>query len=143
MPATIESLGDSQYYEPAIQAAARLYGEEYPRAVVDQVSRWDRAWGQAFQHFVYAGVKDRGVVDLKIRQLLAIVGCIVTEQMEDFEIEARAGLKVGLTRGEIQEEILQMSVYLGMPRALKAGRIFERIADEWERRPQQAVGSGQ
>ena len=77
---------ESGYYQPAIEAGTRLYGEEYARSIIDRANKWDKDFGWAFQRFVYGGMYNRAVVDVKTRQLLAVAGCVVTNALPQLDV---------------------------------------------------------
>ncbi|HOY08583.1 MAG TPA: carboxymuconolactone decarboxylase family protein [Candidatus Omnitrophota bacterium] len=71
--------------------------------------------------FPFGEVYSRPGLDLKTRELLTIAS-LTTQGAASPQLENHIhnALKVGCSRGEIVEAILQMAVYAGFPKALNA-----------------------
>ncbi len=71
--------------------------------------------------FGYGDIYSRKNLDPKMRQIatIAALTCMGTAQPQ-LAFHIRAGLKVGLTREEITETIILMTVYAGFPAAINA-----------------------
>lgn len=71
--------------------------------------------------FPYGDIYSRGILTLKEREI-ATIASLVTLGHAPAELKAhvQAGLKVGCTRQELVEVIMQMAVYAGFPAALNA-----------------------
>lgn len=83
---------------------------------------------------VYGGVYARDGLDLKTRQLATIAGLAVlgAQTRPQLKIHVAAALKIGATKREIAETILQMSLYGGFPAAINALNAAMEVFDEEE-----------
>lgn len=71
--------------------------------------------------FPYGDIYARDGLDPKSRQIATIAALtILGDSRHELEIHIGSALRVGLTRTEIIEVIMQMAVYGGFPRALTA-----------------------
>jgi alkylhydroperoxidase/carboxymuconolactone decarboxylase family protein YurZ len=113
--------------ERAMKTGTRLYGEAQTRYFIDELEAVDPAFNRMFKELTYAGMYSRTVLDPKVRQLLAVAACTVSNALPQLESHARAGLRVGLTVEEIREVIFQMVVYVGMPFTVQAFRRFQEL----------------
>jgi len=71
--------------------------------------------------FPYGDIYARDGLDPKSRQIATIAALtILGDSRHELEIHIASALRIGLTRQEIIEVIMQMAVYGGFPRALSA-----------------------
>jgi 4-carboxymuconolactone decarboxylase len=125
-------MADDSYYEPALRRGSALFGEEYCRYVFEELKAADPEFSQLFQRYVYGGMYDRDVLDQKTRELLAVAACTLQNALPQFDVHVKAALRVGATKEEVQEAILQMSVYGGFPYMLQALRRFRQLLVDWK-----------
>ncbi len=83
---------------------------------------------------VYGGVYARDGLDMKTRQLATVAGLAVmgAQTRPQLKIHVAAALKIGATKREIAETILQMSLYGGFPAAINALNAAMEVFDEEE-----------
>ena len=83
---------------------------------------------------VYGGVYARDGLDMKTRQLATIAGLAVlgAQTRPQLKIHVASALKIGATKREIAETILQMSLYGGFPAAINALNAAMEVFDEEE-----------
>ncbi len=69
--------------------------------------------------FPFGDIYSRPGLDLRSREIATIAALTALGQATpQLKVHLRAGLNVGLTRGEIVEVLMQMAVYAGFPAAL-------------------------
>jgi 4-carboxymuconolactone decarboxylase len=117
-------------YQPAVDTANRLYGGENCASHFDRYDRWDPSFSILAQRFVFGGVYARTVVSAGMGELIAIACLTVRNALPQLESHIRMGFRLGLKRAEMQEIILQMTVYCGYPYVMQAMAIFDRVAEE-------------
>jgi 4-carboxymuconolactone decarboxylase len=117
--------------ERGIRRGTALFGETFTRGIVEEYREWDPEWAELFMHFVYGGMYDREVIPPKWRQLITVAACVCLNAPSNLENHAKAAIRMGATKEEVQEVILQMSVYAGMPYTLMAMRHFRKFIKDW------------
>lgn len=86
--------------------------------------------------FAYGSVYARPGLDIRSRQIATIAALTALGDSEhELSIHIASSLRAGLTREEIVEVILQMSVYAGFPRALSALKSASAAFEREQRRP--------
>jgi alkylhydroperoxidase/carboxymuconolactone decarboxylase family protein YurZ len=70
---------------------------------------------------------NRGRLDDRTRVLVIIGECVVSDEAVQLPNHIRSALRVGATPAEIWEVILQAHIYAGMPRMIKAMRIYRDL----------------
>jgi 4-carboxymuconolactone decarboxylase len=119
-----------QRFGPAVETARKLYGDEYGSTIFERYDRWDPAFSRLAQRFVFGGTYSREVVSAELRELIAIACLTVRNALPQLETHVRVGFRLGIPREQMQEIILQMTVYCGYPYVMQAMASFERVAGE-------------
>lgn len=131
IPATEgEDPNAGQRFAPAVETAKRFYGEEHADDGFRRYDRWDPAFSRLAQRFVFGGTYARTVVSPELRELIAIACLTVRNAVPQLESHIRISFRLGIPREQVQEIILQMTVYCGYPYVMQAMASFERVANE-------------
>ena len=80
--------------------------------------------------YTYGGLSTRGVLTERTRLLVIIAQCAAMAEMEYLESAMRAALNSDVTPREVLEILLQTTVYVGIPKINRAGRLFHRVITE-------------
>lgn len=125
-------MAQQDYDEAALRRGTMLFGEERCRRTLDETSRWDAEFGRLFQKFAYGGMYEREVLDHRTRELAAVAAVTCLNALPQLTSHARAAVRSGAKVVEVQEVVLQMSLYCGFPYALQAMRHLDTIRQELE-----------
>jgi 4-carboxymuconolactone decarboxylase len=116
----------------AVETATRLWGEEHVESMFGRYDRWDPSYSMLCQVWTHGGVYARTVLTPELRELVAI-GCLAARNaLPQLETHLVVGFRLGIPRVEMQEIILQMTVYVGNPYVMQAMAVFERVANAVE-----------
>ena len=119
----------TKYGAQAIDNAARLHGDDFP-AVLAWADEIDPHYAKLWLDFTYGGMFRRGVLDERTRTLVVIGQLVAMDEMEALPIHIRSALGAGASPREALEVILQVSVYIGYPKMIRATRIFRQVLGE-------------
>ncbi len=93
-----------------------------------------RAWSAEFQDLVtryaWGEIWTRPGLSRRTRSLVTIAAMVALDRSEELRLHLRAALRNGVTAGEIEEVLLQMAVYCGLPAANSAFRLAAEVLDE-------------
>ena len=70
------------------------------------------------------------------RSMITITALAALRQEEELAMHVRAGLRNGLTAAQLQEVLLQVAIYAGVPAANRAFAIAQRVLAEAGRAPE-------
>lgn len=115
-----------KYNRKAIETGIRLQGEFFLR-VVHELDELDQEWTEVWLTWIYDHMYNRGVLDDKTRVLCIVGECVVSDEAVQLPNHIRSALRVGATPREVQEVILQAHIYAGMPKMIKAMRIYRDL----------------
>ncbi len=97
---------------------------------VEQLERVDPHFLKLWLDYIYAGLYVRGILDDKTRILCVIGELMVMGEFLQAENHIRNAFTHGATPREVMEVVLQSTVYIGMPRFVRAVALVERVIKE-------------
>jgi len=112
-----------KYGAKAIDNAARLNPEDFPD-LLEWRDELDQHYAKLWLDWTYGGMWKRGVLDDRVRMLVVIGQCVGLDELGELPVHIRSALASGAKPREIFEVILQISVYIGYQRVVRAARIF-------------------
>ena len=108
------------------QTSERLFGESRRASAADQT---DPEFQELVANFVMNGMYSREVISPKVRQLIAVACLTALYRPDQLRSHIRAALRLA-EPAEVQEAILQATVYGGFPASMTALRIFAEVRAE-------------
>lgn len=120
----------SQVFETGRKIRTEVLGEERVSKVLDQADDFNRD----FQHFVteycWGAGWGRSALDRKQRSLLNLGMLAALNRGPEFELHFRGALKNGLTLDELQDALIQIAIYCGIPAGVEAFKIANKVRKE-------------
>jgi 4-carboxymuconolactone decarboxylase len=98
---------------------------EFTAPFQDWITRY--AWGEIWS---------RPGLTRAERSMITITALAALRQEEELAMHVRAGLRNGLTAAQLQEVLLQVAIYAGVPAANRAFAIAQRVLAEAGRAPE-------
>jgi len=114
------------------EVAKRLFGQKAAEMAEQSLSNMN----PGFEEFVMMALSlyDRPALDMKMRSAMTMAVLTALGRTQEMSIHVRAALNVGLTEEQIREVIMQVAVYAGVPAAIEAyqvaNRVFEKVRGE-------------
>ena len=115
-----------RYGAAAIDNAARLNPDDFPD-LLEWRDEMDPHYTKLWLDWTYGGMWKRGVLDDRVRMLVVIGQCIGMNELDELPTHLRSALASGAAPREVFEVILQLSVYIGYQRVVRAARIFREV----------------
>ena len=111
-----EVLGD-EYVDKALSSAA-----DFVKPLQDLVT--ENCWGEIWT---------RSAIPKKTRSLITIAMLAALKTPAELKAHVRGALRNGCTVEEIQEVLLQATVYCGVPAGVEAFRAAKDVIEAWEK----------
>lgn len=99
---------------------AHAFGNMTPFTEPIQQHITRKAWGDVWQ---------RGTLDLKTRSLITVTMLAALGKQNELKGHVRGALNNGATPAELQEVLLQVAVYCGVPTAVEAFRTAASVVE--------------
>lgn len=106
-------------------ATSRIWAEHEDR-IRARLHALDPDLARYIEDFAYGEVFERGGLDLKTKELLAVVMLLALGSPDEIRTHLRGALRVGATERELRETLLFAAPFLGFPRVVGA---FAQLKD--------------
>ncbi len=120
----------SQVFETGRKIRTEVLGEERVSKVLDQADDFNRD----FQHFIteycWGAGWGRSALSRKQRSLLNLGMLAALNRGPEFELHFRGALKNGLTLDELQDALIQIAIYCGVPAGVEVFKIANKVRGE-------------
>ena len=100
---------------------------------IGRYDRIDPHYLKLWFDFIYGELYPRGIVDDRTRLLMMVGVCIALNEPVQLENHIRGALLLGANAREVLEVIVNSTAYVGMPTANGVVRMLERVAKEENR----------
>jgi 4-carboxymuconolactone decarboxylase len=121
----------SEKYEKGMRVRREVLGDEY----VDNAMRAATDFNKPLQDLVtencWGEIWTRGTISRKTRSLVTIATLAALKAPAEIKLHVRGALRNGCTVEEIQEVLLQSTVYCGVPAGVDAFRAAKEVIDDW------------
>ena len=121
----------SRKYEAGMAARRKVLGDEYvdkahssatsfTKPLQDMVT--ENCWGEIWAH---------GILPDKTRSLVTIATLAALKASTELKAHVRGALRNGCSAEEIQDVLLQSTVYCGVPAGIEAFRAAKEVIENW------------
>ena len=108
----------AEYVDAALSAAERDgFSHDFQRLVTEYC--WGAGWG-------------RDALSRRDRSLLNLAMISILGRNAEFKLHLRGALRNGCTKDEIQDTLIQMAIYAGIPAGVEAFRLAKEVFAEVE-----------
>jgi 4-carboxymuconolactone decarboxylase len=101
-------------------AVLQLLSGEAIEQVTNKVAEIAPDFARMTIEFPFGDLYSRGVLDLRTREVAAVSSLAALGRIPQLRVHVAAALNLGVTREEIVELLMQISIYAGFPLALNA-----------------------
>lgn len=116
-----------------------VLGAAHVERSMANVDGFSRPLQELVTEYCWGAIWGRPGLERKVRSLLNIAMLSALNRPHELKLHVRGALTNGVTREEIQEAVLQIGIYCGVPVALETSRIAQEVFKDLDA---QAAGSG-
>lgn len=125
-----KDLERSASYQQGLAMRREVLGDGHVERSLSQVSEFSDPVQRLVTEHCWGDIWTRQGLDRKTRSLLNLAMLTAMNRMHEFAVHVRGAVRNGCTEQEIQECLLQTSVYCGAPAALESFRVAESALTE-------------
>ncbi|MEM9973209.1 MAG: 4-carboxymuconolactone decarboxylase [Pseudomonadota bacterium] len=118
------------------EAGMRIRRKVMGEAHVDRAEAARTAFDSGFQDLIAEGawgsVWARGTIPLRERSMLTIALLAATKNFDELALHLRATANTGASRADVEEALLHVAIYAGVPAANRAFAIAKTIFAEMD-----------
>jgi 4-carboxymuconolactone decarboxylase len=123
----------SDFLDTGRRIRTEVLGEERVKKVLDGADSFNRDFQHLLTEYCWGACWGRKSLTRKQRSLLNLGMLAALNRGAEFELHFRGAIKNGLTLEELQDALIQIAVYCGIPAGVEAFKIANKVRDEMKR----------
>ena len=120
----------SDELEHGMRVRREVLGDEHVDAAVARTTDDTADFQELITRYAWGEIWMRPGLDRRTRSCITLTALVAQGREHELELHIGAALRIGLTREEIKEVLLQSAIYCGVPAANSAFAVFQRVLDE-------------
>lgn len=120
----------AETYERGLAMRRAVTGDAHVERSLAQATDFSRPIQELVTEYAWGAIWNREGLDRRTRSLLNIVMLTALNRNHELGVHIRGAITNGVTVSEIQEALLQATVYVGAPAGLESFRVAERVLTE-------------
>jgi len=120
----------SDELEHGMRVRREVLGDEHVDAAVARTTGDTADFQELITRYAWGEIWARPGLDRRTRSCITLTALVAQGREHELELHIGAALRIGLTREEIKEVLLQSAIYCGVPAANSAFAVFQRVLDE-------------
>jgi 4-carboxymuconolactone decarboxylase len=120
----------SEKFDRGLTTRKEVLGSDYVDRSLSQADDFNWPIQQLTTEYVWDEIWNRPGLDRRSRSLLNLGMIAALNRSNEMKVHVRGALNNGLTKAELQEALLQIAVYCGMPTALDSFRLAKEVLKE-------------
>jgi 4-carboxymuconolactone decarboxylase len=117
-------------YEAGLQVRREVLGTAHVDRSLGQVTEFSRPIQELVTEYCWGAVWTRPGLDRRTRSLLNLAMLSALNRGHELGVHVRGAIRNGVTPEEIQEALMQVAIYVGVPASLESFRIAEAKLEE-------------
>lgn len=117
-------------YEAGLQVRRDVLGAAHVDRSLGQVTEFARPIQELVTEYCWGAVWTRPGLDRRTRSLLNLAMLSALNRGHELGVHVRGAIRNGVTPEEIQEALMQVAIYVGVPASLESFRIAEAKLEE-------------
>jgi 4-carboxymuconolactone decarboxylase len=113
-------------FEDGMKVRREVLGDEHVDRAVERTDEFTEDFQELITKYAWGEVWTRPGLDRKTRSCITLAMLATLHHEDELAMHVRAALRNGLTRDEIKEVLLQVSIYAGVPAANRAFGVAQR-----------------
>lgn len=121
---------DEALFEKGLKIRKDVVGEEYVNKSLANANSFNMPFQELVTSYCWGHVWGRDGIDRKTRSILNLGMLCALNRPHELKIHLRGAINNGVTPAEIQEVLLQVSIYCGVPAGLEGFKIATEVLNE-------------
>lgn len=117
-------------YQAGMAIRREVLGGDHVDASLERATEFARPLQELVTEYCWGAIWSRDGVERKTRSLVNLAMLTALNRSHELGVHVRGSITNGATVDEVREVLLQTAVYCGVPAALEAFRVAERILTE-------------
>ena len=119
-----------EMFEKGRKIRTEVLGAERVAKTLDRADSFNRDFQQILTEYCWGACWGRDGLSRQQRSLLNLGMLAALNRPHEFELHFRAAIGNGLSRAELQDALIQIAIYCGVPAGVEAHRIASKVLAE-------------
>jgi 4-carboxymuconolactone decarboxylase len=133
-------MSDAERGERGMAVRRQVLGDEHVDRATAGATEFTAPFQDLITRYAWGEIWSRPGLTRPERSMITITALAALRQEEELALHLRAALRNGLTEAQIQEVLLQVAIYAGVPAANRAFAIAQRVLGEVSGQPGEVSG---
>jgi 4-carboxymuconolactone decarboxylase len=120
----------SDGFKRGLDTRRQVLGSSYVDASLSKATEFNWPMQELVTEYCWDAVWNRPGLDRKQRSILNLGMISALNRPHELKLHVRGALNNGLTKDEIREIFMQVSIYCGVPAAIDSFRLAQEVFDE-------------
>jgi len=120
-------------FDRGLAVRKAVLGSEYVEKSLAQADEFTRPLQELVTEYCWGAIWTREGLPRKTRSLLNVVMLTALNRQHELKLHVMGALRNGCTQQEIQEALLQATIYAGVPAGVEAFRTAREAVTEYQR----------
>jgi 4-carboxymuconolactone decarboxylase len=119
-----------ELFEKGLQIRREVVGAEYVDRSLSQADEFSRDFQRLVTEYCWGAGWGREALSRRDKSLLNLAMIGTLNRGTEFKLHLRGALRNGCTRDEIQDTLIQLAIYAGIPAGVEAFRLAREVFAE-------------
>jgi len=125
-------MDDTERYAQGMKVRRAVLGGEHVDKAVANTTPFNEPFQDLITRYAWGEIWSRPGLPRATRSLVTLAMLIAANRPEELRMHVQAAIRNGVTREQIQELLLQSSIYCGVPAANDAFRVAQQAFTEMD-----------
>jgi len=121
-----------ELFETGLRIRKEVLGEAYVERSLANADDFSRDFQRLVTEYCWGAGWGRSALTKRDRSLLNLVMIGSLNRMHEFRLHLRGAITNGVTKAEIQDALIQLAIYAGIPAGVEGFRIAREVFAECE-----------
>ncbi len=122
----------SRKYEAGMAARRKVLGDEYVDKALSSATAFTKPLQEMVTENCWGEIWANGILPDQTRSLVTIATLAALKASTELKAHVRGALRNGCSAEEIQDVLLQSTVYCGVPSGIEAFRAAKEVIENWQ-----------
>ena len=123
---------NSKKYQQGMVMRRAVLGDTYVDRAIDAATDFNQPLQDMITENCWGEVWTRPALSAQTRSLITIATLAALKASAELKVHVRGALRNGCSEAEIQEVLLQSTVYCGVPSGIEAFRAAKEVIENWQ-----------
>jgi len=123
---------NQELFEKGLATRREVLGDKYVQKSLDSADDFSMPMQELVTQFCWGDVWNRPGLERTQRSLINLAMISALNRPHELKVHVRGALRNGVTKDQIQEVFLQVSIYCGAPAALESFRLAREVFRDME-----------